>query len=514
MQDWTSGYVADIDYTYGYYRELNPSRARIALLRNGIPYPKISTACELGFGQGISTNFHAAASDVEWYGTDFNPAQAGFARELCTASGSNAKLFDEAFQDFCNRADLPNFDYIGLHGIWSWISQENRETIVEFVRKKLNVGGILYLSYNTLPGWASFAPMRHLMTQHAEIIGAEGRGIASRIDAAMEFTDQLLKTNPLYAKANPHVAERLEQMGEHSRHYLAHEYFNKDWDPMHFATAAKTLAPAKVDFACSAQFVENFDSAILTTPQKEFLAKIPDSTFRQSVIDFMVNQQFRRDYWIKGIRQLSPLERHRQLLSQPVILISPADQIELTVKVGQGEVPMNKEVYNAVIDVLSNHNCISIRELLEKAVKQLHTLDLNTVVEAVMILSHKGDLDFAAGETPDAGAIKRSGKLNQYLVDRAVGGGEISYLVSPLTGGGIGVNRIQQVFIGQLHQTNKTSEELAKRAWAVLNAQGHRLMHKGAILETEEENLNELNVRARDFLEKSLPILQSVSVVK
>jgi hypothetical protein len=30
------------------------------------------------------------------------------------------------------------------------------------------------------------------------------------------------------------------------------------------------------------------------------LNELPDPTFRQSVRDFMVNQQFRRDYWIKG----------------------------------------------------------------------------------------------------------------------------------------------------------------------------------------------------------------------
>ncbi len=79
MTNWTEGYVADINYTYGYYSELNPTRARLALLNKGIEPPQIETACELGFGQGLSVNIHAAASPVEWWGTDFNPAQAGFA---------------------------------------------------------------------------------------------------------------------------------------------------------------------------------------------------------------------------------------------------------------------------------------------------------------------------------------------------------------------------------------------------------------------------------------------------
>ena len=117
MTSWTAGYVADIGYTYGYYTELNPLRVRLAFLNNGLACPGFTTACELGFGQGLSANLHAAASTTQWYGTDFNPAQAGFAQQLAAASGAGAKLFDEAFAEFCARPDLPDFDTIGLHGV-------------------------------------------------------------------------------------------------------------------------------------------------------------------------------------------------------------------------------------------------------------------------------------------------------------------------------------------------------------------------------------------------------------
>ena len=33
--DWTSGYVAEIDYTYGYYRELAPGLIDFSLLTSG-----------------------------------------------------------------------------------------------------------------------------------------------------------------------------------------------------------------------------------------------------------------------------------------------------------------------------------------------------------------------------------------------------------------------------------------------------------------------------------------------
>lgn len=83
----------------------------------GLVAPTFGSACELGFGQGLSANMHAAASVCTWHGTDFNPSQAGFARELAAVSGANAQLFDESFAEFFARAELPEFDYIGLHGI-------------------------------------------------------------------------------------------------------------------------------------------------------------------------------------------------------------------------------------------------------------------------------------------------------------------------------------------------------------------------------------------------------------
>jgi SAM-dependent methyltransferase len=222
MTDWTAGYVADIGYTFGYYTELNPLRIRLAFSNAGLVAPELGTACELGFGQGMSANLHAAASVVQWSGTDFNPAQAGFAQELAKVAESGARLFDEAFEQFCTRTDLPDFDYIGLHGIWSWISDENRAVIVEFVRRKLKVGGVLYISYNTQPGWAAMVPMRDLLTEHAEVLGADGAGIVSRIDSALAFVDQLLAANPTYARANPQIADRIKKIKEQNRHYVAH----------------------------------------------------------------------------------------------------------------------------------------------------------------------------------------------------------------------------------------------------------------------------------------------------
>ncbi len=146
MADWTAGYVTDVAYTFGYYPELNPLRSKLALLNRRLHCPDFETGCELGFGQGISVNIHAAASSAAWCGTDFNPAHAAFAQELSVAARLGARLFDDSFEQFAARDDLPEFDYIGLHGVWSWISDANRSVLVDFFRRKLRVGGVLYIS--------------------------------------------------------------------------------------------------------------------------------------------------------------------------------------------------------------------------------------------------------------------------------------------------------------------------------------------------------------------------------
>ena len=109
--------MADVNYIFSYFDGLNPQNIELAFLFAGLVPPKIQLACELGFGQGVSINIHAAASEIEWFGTDFNPAHAAFAKELGAASGAKIHLFDDSFEEFACRTDLPSFDFICLHGI-------------------------------------------------------------------------------------------------------------------------------------------------------------------------------------------------------------------------------------------------------------------------------------------------------------------------------------------------------------------------------------------------------------
>jgi len=510
MTDWTSGYVTDIGYTFGYYTDLNPLRIRLAFLNDRLVCPEIGSACELGFGQGLSVNIHAAASPARWYGTDFNPSHAGFAQELAFACGSEARLFDQAFADFCCRTDLPDFDYIGLHGIWSWISDENRGVIVDFIRRKLKVGGVLYISYNTLPGWAAFAPMRHLLTEHVEIIGSEGYGILNCINGALEFADRLLATNPAYARANPNIAKRVQSIKDKNRNYLAHEYFNRDWCPMHFSTLGDWLSSAKLSFACSANPLDHVDGVNLTNDQRTFLKDITDPMFRETVRDFMVNQQFRRDYWVKGPRRLSPFEQGEELRRLRLILATPVADVTLKASGAVGETALMPQVYTPVLEALADHQVHTLAEV-ERTVTT-RNVSFPQLVQALLVLAAKGDVALAQDEAQVATARGRTDRLNAYFLDKARGDGDLAYLASPVTGGGVSAGRFPQLFLLARSRGRQTPAEWARFTWEIFSAQGQAVVKDGKRLQTPEENLAELTARAQEFADKRLPILQALQI--
>lgn len=509
MNDWTSGYVTDVTYTYGYYPELNPLRTRLHLLNAGLRYPEIRTACELGFGQGVSVNMHAAAGNASWHGTDFNPTQVAFAQELAEASQADVTLYDDSFAEFANRSDLPQFDFIGIHGIWSWISNENRAVLVDFVRRHLQVGGIFYISYNALPGWAPFMPLRHLMRAHAETYGAPGQGIIRQIEEALAFTEKFFATNPQYLKTNPLAAKRFDAIKGQNKHYLAHEYFNSDWEPMDLLSVAKWLAPAKLSYGCSTNFLEHLDAVNLTAEQQAVLRDITDELFRESVRDYAINQQFRRDYWLRGPQRLAPVEQQALLREQRVILSGPRADIPLTTKGILGEATLSPAIYNPILDLLGDLNPLSLGQI-ERALAP--AIPLGQISEAVMTLLSMGHVCPAQDESAIAAAKPRTDKLNAALMDKARHSGEFSFLVSPVTAGGQAANSFQQMMLLGLREGRNQPDALAHYVWSILAGQNQFIVTEGKTLQTPEENLAHLRKEAEQFLDKQLPILKALQI--
>lgn len=522
MDSWNDGYVFDVAYTYGYYPGMNPARLPLAFAFHGLQAPTVQTACELGFGQGLSANIHAAASATRWWGNDFNPMQAAFAQELAAASGSEAEFEDSSFSRFCRRTDLPDFDFIALHGVWSWVSNENRDVIFDFIDRKLKPGGVLYISYNTQPGWAAFMPLRDLLVQHTQQPGHDlaDTPTEARIDAALDFATRMFESDPVYAQANPFMRDRLKILQQQGRNYLAHEYFNRDWHAESFAQLHRRLSEAGLEFACPANYADHLDMANLTQPQRQFMQGIDEPVLRQSVRDFMVNQQFRRDYWVRGAQPLDDRQRVQALALQSIVLLTEPDKVPLTIQNVASEITLNRLIYEPILEALGD---FQPHTLVDLAASLAHrNLNLGQIIDSALMLIGSGHAAPVAVEMNDATReliARRSHALNLHLLQKAtlppVGEGDngVGHLSSPVIAGGVAVDRIQQLFLLAYQTHGEDTTAWPAFVWQHIDAMGKKLVRDGIRLEGEQENLAELATQAQLFARTRLPLLRALQVV-
>ena len=510
--DWTSGYVTDLEYTHGYYRELHPDILKLACLSAGVAPPtgEVQHYLELGYGQGLSFNIHAAANGGTFWGTDFNPTQAAHASALAAASGAGARVFDESFAEFASRGDLPQFDIIGLHGIWTWISAENRQVIVDLINRRLRVGGLVYISYNCFPGWAPAEPLRHLMTLHSDLAGSDAAGTVGKVDGALKFAKDLADSGALYFKLNPAVTERLKRITDQNRNYVAHEYFNRDWDLMAFSEVARILGEAKLTFAASAHLLDHIDGINLSQDGAKLLNGIQHPILRQSVRDYLVNQQFRRDIFVKGVRRITPLDRSEMLAAQGFMLTTPPGEVPLKIQGALGEGSLQEHIYRPLLDALAENNYEpkSMRRLAGH--EKTRSLSPAHITEALIALTGAGHVTPA--RVPSGTARAHSKALNQAICLRSRSTADINFLASPVIGAGVAVGRIEQLFLIALGQGKSTAADLAGHVWNTLAMQGQRILKDGKALETVDENVAHITGLAQTFLDKRLGILKALEI--
>ena len=303
---------------------------------------------------------------------------------------------------------------------------------------------------------------------------------------------------------------RLNDVRGDDRHYLAHEYFSRDWQPMHFATTANLLSTAKLDYACSAHYLDHIDDVNLTPDQQTLLKEIPDATFRQTVRDFMVNKQFRKDYWVKGARRLNPTEQSEALRAQSVVLVTLRSDASLKIAGAMGEVTMQESIYGPILDALADHKPQTLAQV-ERSVKE-QGVSWPQIVQAVMVLVGAGYLVAVQDEALIPKARKLTDKLNAHLIDRTRAGSDIGLLASPVTGGGVSVGRFGQLVLSAINDGQQRPTEWAQSIWALMAARGQKLIKEGKVLDSAEENLAELTAQAQAYADKQLPILKALQL--
>ncbi len=106
-----------------------------------------------------------AMPDAQFVGFDSSPAQVQDACELIGRVGlRNIRVESRDILDLDSA--IGTFDFIICHGTFSWVERDVQEKILEISARCLAPHGLVYVSYNTYPGWHFRGLVREMMCYH------------------------------------------------------------------------------------------------------------------------------------------------------------------------------------------------------------------------------------------------------------------------------------------------------------------------------------------------------------
>ncbi len=227
-----------------------------------------------------------------------------------------------------------------------------------------------------------------------------------------------------------------------TREYVAHEYFNRIWTPLYHLDVARQMHQAKLTFVASADLAHHVDRLCLTEEQQKRIAGIDDLAFRETVRDVFLNQQFREDIFVRGPERLPVSERCELLLATRFALVVPRNLIEASAEYPQGRYSLDSGPAAEVLGSLAE----GPRTLAELS-SSTDAAEFERKVEALVILVGAGRVEVALPVAGDAARAERAKRLNRAILERARHGDQLQFLVSPVLGGAVRVDRVHRLFL-------------------------------------------------------------------
>jgi methyltransferase-like protein/ubiquinone/menaquinone biosynthesis C-methylase UbiE len=175
-----------------------PSRCRVLELGCGSGGNIVPMACQFRASEflGIDLSRHAIESGQEMIG------QLGL---------PNVKLQHRDIMDI-SAAD-GSFDYIIAHGVYSWVPPPVRDKMLSVFRASLNPQGVVYVSYNALPGGHIRDLARSIMRFHVRDVG-DLRAKSAQSRNLMKFIAEVSAEDQIYGFILRDQANRIAALSD------------------------------------------------------------------------------------------------------------------------------------------------------------------------------------------------------------------------------------------------------------------------------------------------------------
>ena len=393
-----------------------------------------------------------------------------------------------------------------LHGVYTWVAAPVRADIHQFIRAKLLAGGVVYNSYNVLPGWATALPIQHLLM---EVANRSSRDSLSTIKEGLALLNSLLEKGSAFATQSPGIKSRIDAMSQHDPAYLVHEFLNEGWQPLFVTDVMANFSDAKLTYIGSATLPENQLDLCVQRDLQPIVNAAPDVAMRELLKDYATNKQFRRDIYVKG-HQLLP-QREQRLRFESLIFASTLQSKALPEKftVSIGAITPNLKAMTTFMEAIAE-TPVTCGELISRAAK-----NGMGETDAVLLLLLSVNEGIVSPVRPDHAGIPRDAcdRLNKVIFDLAASADSHGFVASPVLGSAIPTAFLDRL-VAPLVIENPAADdlEISRLAFERLELAGQSFRRDGQLLPKTDENIRSLAGPVREFREFRLPRWRALGI--
>jgi len=312
----------EIPYPGGAFRPTHPSHLAMVARLCGLTPPSPQKCRVLELGSSMGANLLPMAQDLpacEFVGIDLSQKQIEEGKAAIKELGlTNIELRHLSIMDV--ESSLGKFDYIICHGVYSWVPHDVQEKILTIGRDHLTPNGVMYVSYNTYPGWHLRGVVREMMRYHV----ADFDSPQMKIKQARGLLEFLTKYSKTHSQAYTQLLKDEAAMLEGSLDsYLYHEHLEEVNEPLYFHQFVKRVDTAGLRYLADSH-ISSMVAQLFDESAAEILRGAPILR-REQYMDFLRSRMFRSslichpnldpDYSLKS----SHLMHLHVALNQPVV---------------------------------------------------------------------------------------------------------------------------------------------------------------------------------------------------
>jgi protein-L-isoaspartate O-methyltransferase len=252
------------------------------------PPPARCRVLEVGCNEGANLIPMAVSlPEASFVGCDLSSTAIAAARATVAAIGArNVELRCEDLAQL--DPALGAFDYIVAHGVYSWVPAAVREALFALAAARLAPGGVMFVSFNTLPGCHARLAAWEMLHHHVDGI-ADPR---ERLAAARAFARLLADGGTPQHAADEALRAELRAIAERNDSQLFHDDLAVPNDPVYFRAFAAQAARHGLAYLAEAE-LHSMSGAGVTADARQFLSTL-DPLGREQYLDFVRLRRFRQ----------------------------------------------------------------------------------------------------------------------------------------------------------------------------------------------------------------------------